>query len=171
VSLAWLNPRRWSAGLWGVALLCAVVVPVLVHIAGPHHSHWAGVGAQGWWGGLVVPWSARLQAMMGVLTVAGWAAWAGPEMPLRRHALAAGAVAGLTGAAVSLLAAAPPWVWLFRIGAAAPSTIMGHMVWVGLAVTTSGVVAGSTGALGLGALAALLGGLSGGTIVWLGWPA
>ena len=109
MNTAWLSPRRWSAGLWGIALLSALVVPFMVHVAGPHQTHWLGTQSPDWWTESIIPWSARLQALVGVVAVGGWAAWSGPPMPDRRRAVIAGAASGLGGAAVALLAAAPPW--------------------------------------------------------------
>ena len=166
--IPWLS-LRWRAGLWTLALLSALVVPVLVQVTGTHHGHWVGGGGGDWWREIVLPWSARFQAMVGVLTVAGWASFAAPPMPLRRQSVSVGLVAGLTGALVTLLAAGPPWLWLYRLGATAPGPLFSAMIWVGAAVLLSGLMAGGLGAFGLSALAALLGCASGGAIIWLAW--
>ncbi|MCB9524399.1 MAG: hypothetical protein H6702_13655 [Myxococcales bacterium] len=165
------HPRRWAGGLWGLALLGALVVPVVVHVSAAHHAHWAGVAQGPYWRGLVLPWSGRLQALVGVFAVGGWAAWAAPADPRAGRRILLGLIAGLGGFAVTALAATPPWVWLHRLGAAPVGPLVKTAALAALAVGAAGAVAGAGGSRLPGGLAAALGTLSGLGLVWLTWGA
>ncbi len=161
--------RRSGPGLWGLAVLSAVVVPVLAEVAAVHRGHWAGAATGPFWASVVVPWAGRTWTFLVVMALAGWAASAAPAHPRVGRRIAGGVVAGAGGALVCALAAMPGWIWLARLGAAAPGTLAVAYGAGFAALLCSGVVAGAS-APGIGEPGgAAVGAVSGGALLWATW--
>lgn len=162
---AGLSIRRARAGLWGLAVVAAAVVPVFTVVVAAHAGHWAGAGDGAI--GLVVPWSGRVWAAVVGLAVAGWAAGVVPLQPGRGRRAVEGATLGGVAAGVCLLGAAPGWVWLGRVGLGWP---VGEAALAGSIVAVTGLVAGAAGPAGAGeAGGAALGAAAGGALLWGCW--
>lgn len=150
--------RRQGAGLWPLALLSALALPVIVHCAALHRMHWTPGPAAEFWRSLG-PTLCAVWTALGTLALAGWAAGtqAGSHgLSSTRRALA-GAQVGVLGWAVWCLAAVPGLVWVSRLGV---PDLAGAAA---LSVGVLGVVALLAGVVGRvqpfgGAIAGLLGG-------------
>lgn len=160
---------RYGAGLFALVALSLAVLPVAVHVAAAHRSHWFGPSTPEVWPSLLVPWAARLHGGLVILGVAGWAAFATPDQPVGGPRLRVGLAAGLLGALAVALAAVPPWIWLSRLGLVAWT--QAAVAW-GLSVAAAvlaGTCAGTVGARWPGPAAASAGMAVGGGLMALCW--
>lgn len=159
--------RTWriaaGGGLWGVAVLSAVIVPLFVHSAVLHRTHWFGHEADPW-RAFVLHGGSTTWATLALLATAGCAAGWSLADPRRR--LARGVVLGAWPGVVALVAAVPGWLWLSRLGLVEPERVLQAVLLVGSAPLLAGVIASASRVWLPMAPAAALGGGAGGAYLW-----
>ena len=159
---------RVAPGAWALALLSAAIVPLAILAAGAHRSHWAGAHAGAFWPTVVLPCVARAWAVLGAIALAGWASTAGADDPRPGRRLLLGLMAGATGAAIWMGAAAPTWIWLARIEPCPPGELVGLALRAALAPVVAAVIGGGAGGL-IGPAGGWIGGGAAVGILWWGW--
>jgi hypothetical protein len=163
--------RRYGAGLFALVALSLAILPLAVHVAAAHRSHWFGPSSAEVWSTLLVPWAARLHCGLALLAVAGWSAFATPAQPRGAPRLRVGLTLGLLGALAVALAAVPPWIWLTRLGLVAwTQATVSWALSAGVAVL-AGAGAGAMGARWPGPGAASVGMAAGAGLLALSWSA
>ena len=161
--------RRPGEGLGALALLSLASLPICLHIASVHRSHWIGGSAGGYWDGFVVPTAGRAWAIVCVVAVAGWAASASTSDPRLARRIGSGAARGALACIVAAAASIPAWIWLARFDVVPDARLVGLFVVRACAVIVAGVSAGAFGGAVPFAPAALGGAVLGGTVIGWTW--
>lgn len=156
--------ERHGRGLWGLALLSAVIMPLALHVAALHRGHWAPGPAGPFWAQFA-GWATVAWSVLGAVALAGWIGGARPDTPgaSRWWRLGLGLrIAGL-GWLVWCAAAIPGLVWAARLGVpAVGDAALPQMGVLALAAALAGAVGSWRGFAGV-----LAGGLGGAALVWV----
>lgn len=109
--------QRHGRGLWGLALLSAVIAPVALHCAALHRGHWFPGPTIDFWARFGA-WAAQAWGLIGVIAAAGWVAGAAPQTPgaTRWIRVSLGLRVAALGWGVWVAAAIPGFIWTARLG-------------------------------------------------------
>lgn len=152
-----------GGGLWGVAIISAFTLPLLIHVSTVHRTHWFGPVPDQWRRFLLED-GAAIWALLSILAVAGCAA--GWRLIDPRKAAARGVILGAWPALIAFVAAIPGWLWMARLGVATGGQIVDALLMVGPTPLVAGAVTGGCRRWLPMAPAAALGALAGGALLW-----